>query len=216
MTIEQIAIVAHTINKAYCTALGDNSQQGWNDAPAWQKDSAIKGVQFHLENPDAGPSASHDSWMKQKLEEGWKYGPVKDAEKKEHHCIVPFDELPKEQQAKDFLFRQIVHSLKPFIEVNATRSEPSDIKQEPIADSEQPSFGMKFVGITFNPSRDPRVDRVKGMCASMIDMVNEGQHQQQSANNVKANTLIADSAMQQVLLAQMSVVKYLTYPKVDA
>ena len=61
---------------------------------------------------DHGPEASHESWMKQKLEEGWKYGPVKDPERKEHHCIVPFDQLPREQQAKDFLFRAVVHALK--------------------------------------------------------------------------------------------------------
>lgn len=112
MKIEHIAQVAHEINKAYCEALGDNSQTSWEDAPQWQKESAVLGVIFHMENPDAGPDASHSSWMKQKLEDGWVYGPVKDAEKKQHPCIVPFDLLPVEQKAKDFLFRQVVHSLK--------------------------------------------------------------------------------------------------------
>ena len=49
--------------------------------------------------------------MKQKLDDGWKYGPVKDAEKKEHPCLVPFEQLPKEQQAKDYLFRGAVHAM---------------------------------------------------------------------------------------------------------
>nr|WP_262568797.1 hypothetical protein [Endozoicomonas gorgoniicola] len=40
------------------------------------------------------------------------YGEVKDPAKKEHPCVVPFSKLPVEQQAKDFLFRQVVHSLK--------------------------------------------------------------------------------------------------------
>ena len=26
--------------------------------------------------------------------DGWKYGPVKDPEKKEHPCFVPYDDLP--------------------------------------------------------------------------------------------------------------------------
>lgn len=112
MTIEQIAQVAHEINKAYCESIGDNSQPSWEDAPEWQKSSAKVGVVFHLENPDASPSASHESWLKQKTEEGWKYGPVKDADKKEHPCFVPYSQLPKEQQSKDFLFRQVIHSLK--------------------------------------------------------------------------------------------------------
>jgi hypothetical protein len=114
MLIEKIAQVAHEVNKAYCEAIGDNSQTSWEDAPAWQKESAVLGVMFHVENPDAGPDASHNSWMKQKVDTGWKFGLTKDPENKYHPCIVPFEQLPKEQQAKDFLFRQVVHSLKDF------------------------------------------------------------------------------------------------------
>ena len=72
-------------------------------------------MDFHLKNPDALPSASHESWMNQKTEEGWKYGPVKDAEKKEHPCYVPYDELPPAQKSKDFLFKQVIHSLSKFL-----------------------------------------------------------------------------------------------------
>lgn len=109
--IERIAKACHEVNRAYCQAMGDNSQVPWEDAPEWQRASARMGVDLHLSG-DFGPEASHISWMKQKLEEGWRWGPVKDAEKKEHHCLVPFSELPREQQAKDFLFRAVVHSMK--------------------------------------------------------------------------------------------------------
>ena len=116
MTIEQTAQVAHEINKAYCESIGDHSQPTWEEAPEWQKNSAINGVKFHLENPDAPPSASHDSWLKQKEEEGWRYGSVKNPETKEHPCFVSYEQLPIEQQSKDFLFRQVVHSLQQFID----------------------------------------------------------------------------------------------------
>jgi len=115
MSVAQIAQVAHEINKAFCESIGDNSQPKWTDAPEWQKSSAIKGVEFHLVNPNASPSASHDSWLKQKQADGWKYGPIKDADKKEHPCFVPYDELPIEQRSKDFLFKQVVHSLKNYL-----------------------------------------------------------------------------------------------------
>lgn len=115
MTLEQVAQVAHEINKTYCEALGDKTQLIWEEAPEWQRSSAIHGVNFHLNNPDAGPDASHNNWLKQKEEEGWKYGPVKNTETKEHPCFIPYDQLPTEQKAKDYLFRQIVHSLKPYI-----------------------------------------------------------------------------------------------------
>lgn len=107
-----IAQVAHELNKAFCESIGDNSQPSWADAPDWQKDSAVNGVNFHLENPDASPSASHDNWLKQKEEEGWKYGTVKNPETKEHPCFVPYNQLPVEQRSKDYIFKQVVHSLK--------------------------------------------------------------------------------------------------------
>ena len=105
---EQIARVAHEVNRAYCQALGDDSQPAWQYAPEWQRASARMGVDLHTMG-DFGPEASHLSWMKQKLDEGWTYGPVKDSEAKQHPCMVPFDQLPREQQAKDYLFRGVVH-----------------------------------------------------------------------------------------------------------
>ena len=107
----QIAYVAHQVNKAYCEAIGDNSQLDWTEAPDWQKESAINGVAFHQDNDDVGPDHSHVNWLKEKLANGWKYGPVKDQDKKEHPCCVPYDGLPTEQKAKDYIFRAIVHAL---------------------------------------------------------------------------------------------------------
>ena len=66
---------------------------------------------FHLANPQAGPDHSHNEWLKEKADGGWKYGPVKDPEAKEHPCFVPYEELPTEQKAKDFLFRGVVHAM---------------------------------------------------------------------------------------------------------
>lgn len=108
---ELIAKVCHEANRAYCQTIGDDSQPKWEDAPVWQRSSAINGVIFHIENPDAFGSASHDNWMAKKIADGWKYGPVKNPVTKEHHCIVPFNKLPPEQKAKDRLFRAIVHAL---------------------------------------------------------------------------------------------------------
>lgn len=107
-----IASVCHEVNRAYCQALGDNSQPSWADAPDWQKRSALMGVDLHLFN-DVGPEASHESWMAQKLAEGWVYGEIKSPALKTHPCIKPFSELSKEQQAKDFIFRAVVHAMRP-------------------------------------------------------------------------------------------------------
>lgn len=116
MKIEDIAAVCHKANRALCIALGDTSQPPWVGAPEWQRNSAINGVKFHLESPGASPSQSHDNWLVQKEAEGWIYGETKDADAKVHPCMVPFDQLPVEQQAKDVLFKNIVHALSALAE----------------------------------------------------------------------------------------------------
>lgn len=112
--IEDVARIAHDVNRAYCAAIGDDSQPTWQDAPEWQRNSAIAGVRFHIDNPGAGPSASHDNWSKDKLADGWEYGEVKDPDAKTHPCLVPFENLPIEQQIKDHLFRAVVHATLRF------------------------------------------------------------------------------------------------------
>lgn len=109
--IDYVAKVCHEANRAYCAALGDISQAPWPDAPEWQRDSARAGVRFIRANPDAGPSASHGSWLAEKERDGWRYGPVKDPERKEHPCYVPYDQLPVEQRAKDHIFGAIVRAM---------------------------------------------------------------------------------------------------------
>ena len=69
------------------------------------------GVRFAIDHPDAPDSAEHDAWMADKIADGWRYGEIKDAEAKTHPCLVPFDQLPREQQAKDALFRAVVKAL---------------------------------------------------------------------------------------------------------
>lgn len=112
MTIEQIAKVAHEINRAYCLAIGDESQVKWDNAPKWQRDSSINGVEIKLAEPYMSPEDMHNNWWKHKIDEGWVFGPVKDAEKKEHPCMVPYSRLPIQQRVKDYLFSQVVDSLK--------------------------------------------------------------------------------------------------------
>lgn len=106
-----IAVICHEANRAYCEALGDLSQLPWEQAPEWQQASCLQGVIFHMEHPEASPSASHDNWLAMKQANGWVYGPVKDEQAKTHPCCVPYDELPVEQRAKDYIFRAIVHAV---------------------------------------------------------------------------------------------------------
>lgn len=158
MIRESIARVAHQINLAYCASLGDTSQPSWADAPEWQKQSALAGVDMHLTNPDATPEQSHESWLAQKVADGWVYGEVKDADAKTHPCCLPYEDLPPEQKAKDYLFRAVVHALRDEPDAVAKVPEP-----QATARTAQPVVvGVGEVGVKYIGRREIYVDRLFG------------------------------------------------------
>jgi len=110
--VEQIAFVAYQLNKVYCEFNDDDSQLDWYDAEEWVCESIRNGVKFRLDNAEVSASLSHENWLAHKQATGWKYGKIKDIEKKEHPCMVPFDELPVSQQFKDVLFKAVVDAMR--------------------------------------------------------------------------------------------------------
>jgi hypothetical protein len=44
---------------------------------------------------------AHDVWARQRLADGWRYGNKRDDERKEHPCLVPYDELPESEKQYD-------------------------------------------------------------------------------------------------------------------
>lgn len=106
--VELAAEAAHEANKEYCESIGDDSQVDWAEAPEWQRESAINGVRFILDNPTAPPSSLHENWRAVKTQDGWTYGPVKDVDNKLHPCMLPFNQLPEAQQKKDEIFFEAV------------------------------------------------------------------------------------------------------------
>lgn len=110
MNTQDIAKLCHEANRAYCAAIGDDSQLPWESAPDWQKSSAVLGVRAHM-NGNVSPEESHNLWLSQKQSQGWVYGPTKDVEKKEHPCCVPYHMLSVEQKAKDYIFGAIVRTV---------------------------------------------------------------------------------------------------------
>lgn len=143
VTIEDIAKQVYYSNKAWAEANGDFSfTASWEDAPEWQRETNKKGVIFLIQNPDAPPSASHDSWMKEKTEQGWVYGAVKDpnANPPTHPAYLPYEDLPAFQKVKDYLFRGIVMAMLPFV--------PQEIlKNYTDQDFSKPSRGILHVTV---------------------------------------------------------------------
>lgn len=161
LSIYDLAAIAHNVNRAYCNSLNDNTQSNWKYAPEWQQKSAIAGVKAHIEKPDMPPWASHESWLKQKQADGWVYGPVKNELKKEHPCIVPYSDLPPEQQAKDYIFGAVVAELIPYLtdtnETAQTASIDPSVKlieniKERVESGEITRF--VFAGLNVNATKD--------------------------------------------------------------
>lgn len=110
LSTTEIARLCHEVNRAYCSAIGDLSQAAWEDAPDWQRHSAVQGVQQMLDHPETTPEQSHESWLAAKRADGWRYGPVKDAEARTHPCFRPYADLPQAQRVKDHLFGAVVRA----------------------------------------------------------------------------------------------------------
>jgi hypothetical protein len=110
-TVLEAVRTAHNVNKVICEFLGDTSQVDWYDAPQAIKDSAMAGVQEVLDNPEITSEGLHNKWMGFKKSQGYVYGEVKDDAQKTHPCMIPYSDLPKEQQLKDKVFRTVVLSL---------------------------------------------------------------------------------------------------------
>lgn len=119
--IEAIARVCHDANKAWCEAHGDDSQLPWEHAKGWQRNSAMKGVEFALQGRT--PAEQHQAWCEEKLGDGWVEGPVKDPDAKTHPCLVPYEQLDTWQRTKDALFLGVVHALAPSLGLASTPAD---------------------------------------------------------------------------------------------
>lgn len=109
--VADAAAAAHEANRIFCLAIGDSSQPLWITAPDWQRASAANGVKAILANPSLTPEQSHLGWLNEKAATGWRYGPAKNPETKEHPCFVPYSELPEAQKAKDAIFGAVVRGV---------------------------------------------------------------------------------------------------------
>ena len=105
--VEACGHAAHEANRAFSRQLGDISHPTWDNLGPDAKRIVRQAVIGILYRDDA-PTQSHAAWVGAMEAQGWRLGPVKDTGLKTHPCLVPFDQLPIEQQCKDQLFFDIV------------------------------------------------------------------------------------------------------------
>ncbi len=44
---------------------------------------------------------AHEVWAQERMAQGWKYGPARSDAKKEHPCLVPYEDLPGSEKEFD-------------------------------------------------------------------------------------------------------------------
>ena len=59
------------------------------------------GIKELIELAEAISKNVHEVWSQNRMDEGWTYGPVRNDEKKETPCLVPYEELPEIEKAYD-------------------------------------------------------------------------------------------------------------------
>jgi len=71
------------------------------------------------------------------------------------------------------------------------------------------TFGEKLVGITFNPSGDEKVNRVKELCAELADLIYQDYDNREEVTDFY--DYLYEHAVGEILNAQMNAVKVLTF-----
>jgi hypothetical protein len=71
---------------------------------------------------------AHEVWAKQRLSEGWKYGPNRNDLEKLHPCLVTYEELPESE--KEYDRKTVMETIKVVLELgyNIVSNETSSFK----------------------------------------------------------------------------------------
>lgn len=56
---------------------------------------------------------THENWARQRLADGWRYGPRRDDDKKEHPGLVPYEKLSEKE--KEYDRRTAIETLKTIL-----------------------------------------------------------------------------------------------------
>jgi len=147
-----IASIAHLALAALSDFAGEqNVIHEFDQLPDAQKDGLIAGVDMLIANKDAGADARHNAWMENMLADGWKFSKKRSDEAKTHPRLVPFDQLPKKEIAKEKLLHAIVRAM-----------ESSDIPSVSVASVPKPASAAGTVPIKYIGKKSEHKDNLYG------------------------------------------------------
>ncbi len=86
---------------------------------------------------------THENWAQQRLDEGWRYGPKRDDTRKEHPCLVAYDELPENE--KEYDRQSVLETIKSILAFGYEIIEPGHQKmsgKSPFKSSESEAIAI--------------------------------------------------------------------------
>jgi len=109
---------------------------------------------------------AHEHWARQRLSEGWTYGPTRDDVKKEHPCLVPYAVLPDAEKQYDRL--TAMETLKTVIALG--------YRLEPPGQHAAPASGLTREGdVMSNPLVDDILQQVQAPDANLLGLLEKYQ-----------------------------------------
>jgi hypothetical protein len=129
-----IAQVVHAANRQYVEFIGGRANNpSWEELREEERQGLINAIKDLIENPKT-PRASHEAWCEARKADGWKRDKVYSHHRKTHPNLVPYNELPFEEQFKDHLFMGIssifVSGLERYKMIEFT-GEPTEVVIDP-------------------------------------------------------------------------------------
>lgn len=174
---DMIAFKAYLNYLDLCTEFGEEPtyKEFFTELPKEYLDGLISAVEHAMKN-NLTAEENHQNWIDDKIKNGWKFGEVKDAEKKTHPSLVPFAELPESEKKKATEFLRIVNEYKnPYtypkqtsedVEATADVEKVNDLN---IVLEEGRYFkGDKSIVLVGDLNRVQLVDYIKSLIAELI------------------------------------------------
>lgn len=108
--LNQIAKTCHIVHTTFSQAIGHGTQPSFDEVSEAHKNTIISSIEKILSGEITSPMQSHDNFVKEKLEAGWKHSDEYSIENKTNPRLVPFSELPNSNRIKEELFFNTVKS----------------------------------------------------------------------------------------------------------
>lgn len=104
------AILMHETYRTYQRKKGATEVPTWSDLPKEEQEETRESVRILVSDPDMTGENFHALWVKNRIDRGWAYGPVYNAENKTHPLMCPYEEVSPTARSRGDVFLAMVQT----------------------------------------------------------------------------------------------------------